>query len=204
MKIGELARKTGKTVRALHLYEEMKLLSPDRSNGGFRLYRPDHLARVYWINKLQTMGFKLSQIRGLLEAVEASRTAPEAMDSVRELFGTKLEQTREQVRSLLELESDLVESLAYLEACRGCKEVSAEACAACDDDRHALPEPRLVTGLHLGKRSDEVVAAHRCESDTQGPPKADANGGAASAITPFETHEGGNDRNDLDGNSNRN
>ena len=37
MKIGQLARKTGKTVRALHLYEEMGLLSPERSDGGFRL-----------------------------------------------------------------------------------------------------------------------------------------------------------------------
>jgi DNA-binding transcriptional MerR regulator len=154
MKIGELARKTGKTVRALHLYEEMKLLLPERSEGGFRLYRPDHLARVYWINKLQDMGFKLSQIRGLLEAVEQSETAPEAMDGVRELFRGKLEQTRDQVRRLRQLEADLDESLAYLEACRACDEVSADACIGCAEERHVLPEPRLVTGIHLGRRGE--------------------------------------------------
>ena len=39
LKVGELARRTGKTVRAIHLYEELGLLTPAvRSKGGFRLY----------------------------------------------------------------------------------------------------------------------------------------------------------------------
>ena len=36
LKVGELAEKTGKTVRALRLYEERGLLTPStRSQGGF-------------------------------------------------------------------------------------------------------------------------------------------------------------------------
>ena len=39
LKIGELAKLSGKSVRALHLYEELGLLTPaERSKGGFRLY----------------------------------------------------------------------------------------------------------------------------------------------------------------------
>ena len=39
LKVGELAKRTGKTVRAIHLYEELGLLAPAvRSKGGFRLY----------------------------------------------------------------------------------------------------------------------------------------------------------------------
>jgi len=84
MKIGELARKTGKTPRALHLYEEMGLLQPpSRTEGGFRLYGPDEVARVYWICKLQDMGFSLPQIQSLLATVHASETAPEAMTRLR-------------------------------------------------------------------------------------------------------------------------
>ena len=155
MKIGELARKTGKTVRALHLYEELGLLSPERSDGGFRLYGSDELARVYWISKLQDMGFKLNQIRGLLDAVAASHTAPDAMHGVRELFQSKLRDTREQIQKLLHLERDISESLSYLEACRSCGEISVEACMACDEERHGgLPEPTLVSGIHI-KRGDE-------------------------------------------------
>ena len=77
MKIGQLARKTGKTVRALHLYEEMGLLSPERSEGGFRLYGSDELARVYWISKLQDMGFKLGQIDEELLFYLEARGIPE-------------------------------------------------------------------------------------------------------------------------------
>jgi MerR family copper efflux transcriptional regulator len=157
MKIGQLARKTGKTVRALHLYEEMGLLSPERSEGGFRLYGSDELARVYWISKLQDMGFKLGQIAGLLEAVSASGSAPEAMQGVRELFQDKLRDTREQIQKLMQLERDIAESLSYLEACRGCDEPSTKACVECGEDRHGgITEPKLVAGIHLNRQGGEA------------------------------------------------
>ena len=166
MKIGELARKTGKTPRALHLYEEMGLLRPpERTDGGFRLYGPDEVARVYWISKLQDMGFSLPQIQSLLATVHASQTAPEAMTSVRELFRAKLDETRAQVMRLLQLERDLSESLAYLEGCRVCREpATPEVCHTCTTERRsdAAPTldwphgpPGLVTGIHLSPRKPE-------------------------------------------------
>lgn len=167
MKIGQLARKTGKTVRALHLYEEMGLLKPERSNGGFRLYGSDELARVYWISKLQDMGFKLSQIRGLLDAVEASATAPEAMQGVRELFQNKLRDTRDQIQKLMQLERDIAESLSYLEACRSCGEPSLNACVECGEERHGgIPEPKLVSGIHLNRGAPGEVGSAGAATNT--------------------------------------
>ena len=153
MKIGELSRKTGKTVRALHLYEERGLLVPQRCAGGFRLYGADELARVYWIGKLQDLGFKLAQISGLLSAVAQADKAPEAMDGVREIFDAKLQQTRDQLQRLKRLERDLEESLAYLEACRTCDEAASAqaACQECRTERHVIPEHSLVAGIHLRK-----------------------------------------------------
>ncbi len=153
LKIGQLARMTGKTARALHLYEEMGLLAPaTRTSGGFRLYGPDQVARVYWISKLQDMGFSLPQIQSLLSSVAASETAPEAMDGVRELFQVKLDETRKQVMRLLELERDLIESLSYLEGCRVCSEPAApEVCSSCTSERRGTePTPSLVAGIHRG------------------------------------------------------
>jgi MerR family copper efflux transcriptional regulator len=160
MKIGELARKTGKTPRALHLYEEMGLLRPpQRTEGGFRLYGPDELARVYWIAKLQDMGFSLPQIQGLLATVHASETAPEAMTSVRELFRAKLDETRAQVMRLLQLERDLSESLAYLEGCRVCREPAApEVCTTCTSERRDVP-PSLVVGIHRSSHARKPEGA---------------------------------------------
>lgn len=152
IRVGELARKTGKTTRALHFYEELGLLKPaQRTEGGFRLYGPDEIARVYWISKLQDMGFSLPQIQGLMQSVEASKTAPEAMQGVREVFRGKLAETRAQMGKLLELERDLVESLNYLEGCRLCTEPAPpQVCTSCTHERHIdEPTPNLVAGIHL-------------------------------------------------------
>ena len=57
LRVGELAKRTGKTVRAIHLYEQLELLRPAaRSKGRYRLYGPDALGRIRWIVKLQDLG----------------------------------------------------------------------------------------------------------------------------------------------------
>jgi DNA-binding transcriptional MerR regulator len=163
LKVGDLARRTGKSVRALRLYEELGLLTPSqRSIGGFRLYGADQLARVDWIGKLQAMGFALGEIQDLLRTVESAARAPEAMHDVRARFRARLEETRAQVAALLQLERDLSESLAYLEGCRSCSESAAPAvCAHCDEThahRHDTPAPALVSGIHRGLRRDDAEA----------------------------------------------
>ena len=159
MKVGELARKTGKTVRALRLYEELGLLSPARSEGNFRLYGADEVARVYWIAKLQALGFSLPQIQGLLHTVESSTTGPDAMQSLREMFRARLDDTRVQVEKLLQLERDLSESLAYLEGCRACShEHHVDGCVSCDGIHTGTEAPSLVAGIHSPSgRSADIV-----------------------------------------------
>src|SRR5437868_2432441 len=93
LRVGELARRSGKTVRALHLYEEMNLLHPvHRSKGGFRLYAPSSVARVEWIAKLQEAGFSLHELSAFLRAVgpDQMAAAPTAMKRVREVFAERL------------------------------------------------------------------------------------------------------------------
>ncbi len=149
MKVGELARQTGKSVRALRLYEEMGLLVPTRSGGNFRLYGPDEVARVYWIAKLQALGFSLPQIQGLLSTVGSSSSGPDAMQSLREMFRGRLQDTRDQVEKLLKLERDLAESLAYLEGCRACSHNHhVDGCVSCDSVHADTEAPELVAGIH--------------------------------------------------------
>src|SRR5215472_4521851 len=67
MQVGDLARESGKTVRAIHLYEELDLLRPAaRSKGRYRLYGPEALVRIRWIGKLQEMGFSLSDLQTIV------------------------------------------------------------------------------------------------------------------------------------------
>jgi len=61
----ECARRTGLTVRALRVYERMKLLKPPRSANGWRVYGPDELIRLNTIVALKNFGLSLVQIRKL-------------------------------------------------------------------------------------------------------------------------------------------
>jgi len=149
LKVGELARRTGKTVRALHLYEELGLLAPAvRSKGGFRLYSGRAVSRIEWIQKLQDMGFSLTEIKTFLRSWEEGPTAPKAMDKVREIFADKLRETRQTIARLTQLAGDLSESLEYMQSCRGCEPTHVQGeCGTCDIHGHAGEAPLLVVGM---------------------------------------------------------
>lgn len=68
LKIGELARRTGLTVRALHHYNAIGLLVPSaRSDNGYRLYDGRDVARLYRIQALRRLDLPLVQIAALLD-----------------------------------------------------------------------------------------------------------------------------------------
>lgn len=150
LRVGDLARLTGKTVRALHLYEELGLLEPaHRSKGNFRLYRSDSVTRVHWISRLQEMDFSLPEIRDLLRDWDTSISAPDAMQRIHALYRRKQEETRLQVEKLHGLLQELGESIAYLETCHTCEtERAVAACTACDRRECDSHTPVLVAGFH--------------------------------------------------------
>ncbi|HTE17262.1 MAG TPA: MerR family transcriptional regulator [Armatimonadota bacterium] len=66
-KVGELARRTGLTVRALHHYEEIGLLTPsERTEAGHRLYAEEDIVRLQQIMSLRQLGFPLEEVRECL------------------------------------------------------------------------------------------------------------------------------------------
>lgn len=153
MQVGDLARESGKTVRAIHLYEEVDLLKPvGRSKGRYRLYGPDALVRIRWIGKLQDMGFSLSDIQTVVRDWEESGSAPRAMTKMREVYKKRLEHTREQLRRLQVLERDLESSLQYLDTCDVCEpDRLLSTCRACDHHDCSHDVPDLVAGFRANR-----------------------------------------------------
>jgi DNA-binding transcriptional MerR regulator len=148
--VGDLARRTGKTVRALHLYEELGLLEPaDRSKGGYRRYRTDAVTRVEWITRLQDAGLSLPDIRELLAGWNGNASAPDAMQRLGQVYREKLAETRAQIDRLVALEKELQASLEYLETCTSCEPVrTTHACTACDRHECQPAEtPLMVAGV---------------------------------------------------------
>ncbi|MEZ4220926.1 MAG: MerR family transcriptional regulator [Polyangiaceae bacterium] len=148
MLVGELAKAAGKTVRAIHLYEDLGLLKPqDRSKGRYRLFGADSLLRVRWIVKLQSLGLSLSDIQDLARNQADADSALFAATRLREVYVNKLNETRAKLQELRALEHELEQSLRYLDDCDSHCEpaVPTAGCSSCD--RHETQgAPELVLG----------------------------------------------------------
>ncbi|WP_059005894.1 MerR family transcriptional regulator [Streptomyces specialis] len=69
MRIGELARRTGVSERALRYYEQQGLLTSERRPSGYRLYREEHVPAVRRIRVLLAAGLSTAQIVEVLPCV---------------------------------------------------------------------------------------------------------------------------------------
>jgi DNA-binding transcriptional MerR regulator len=68
MQIGIVAKKIGLSVDAIRFYERNALVPrAPRSHGGFRQYGENDVETLAFIRRVQGLGFKLSEIRGLLK-----------------------------------------------------------------------------------------------------------------------------------------
>lgn len=67
MRIGEVAARTGLSLRTIRYYEEVGLVEPSaRSQGGFRLYTEPDVARLNLVKRMKPLGFQLDQMREVL------------------------------------------------------------------------------------------------------------------------------------------
>lgn len=66
--VGELAKRSGLTVRTLHHYHAIGLLTPSaRADNGYRLYGRDEIARLHQIQALRRFGLALAEIGAYLD-----------------------------------------------------------------------------------------------------------------------------------------
>lgn len=74
MQIGEVAERTGLSLRTIRYYEEVGLVIPsDRSAGGFRLYAQADVDRLQLVKRMKPLGFSLEEMGRLLQAWDAVR-----------------------------------------------------------------------------------------------------------------------------------
>jgi DNA-binding transcriptional MerR regulator len=68
LKVGELARRTGLTVRTLHHYDAIGLLKPSlHTEAGYRLYTASDIARLQQVLSLRQLGFSLDEVRDCID-----------------------------------------------------------------------------------------------------------------------------------------
>ena len=68
MHIGELAERTGLSLRTIRHYDDVGLLpATARTDGGFRVYSEDDFERLMVIKQMKPLGFSLEEMADILE-----------------------------------------------------------------------------------------------------------------------------------------
>src|SRR5262249_46868409 len=121
LRIGEVALRAGVSIDTVRYYERRRLLPPAaRTEGGFRLFTPDAVERVWFIKQAQELGFSLDEIGELLATGGA-----EECRRVRGHLKVKLTGLDERIRSIRSFRKPLSRQLAA-----GKRESSRKADAA--------------------------------------------------------------------------
>ena len=116
MQIGEVAERTGLSLRTIRYYEEVSLVVPSaRSQGGFRLYTEPDVQRLGVIMRMKPLGFQLDEMRellGILDALTAGGT-PDRDKNLHRLteFWTAAEERCQALRTQLGIAEDFAATL---------------------------------------------------------------------------------------------
>ncbi len=103
--IGEVAKESGASRKALRLYEAAGILpAPHRTAAGYRVYGADTLALLSFVRQAQRLGFSLDEIKEIVAIKRAGR-AP--CPHVRDLVRRKTEELDRRLMDLMEVRDGL-------------------------------------------------------------------------------------------------
>ena len=114
LKIGEVAVRSGMSVKTIRYYEDMGLLGPtvERSDVGYRMFQLQALKRLEFIKRAQSLGLRLQEIQALL-AIHDQGALP--CPEVKQQLQAKIQTITTQIKALENLQSQLQRLLSSWE-----------------------------------------------------------------------------------------
>ncbi|MGO4192660.1 MerR family transcriptional regulator [Arthrobacter sp. YAF17] len=104
MHIGELAERTGLSLRTIRHYDEVGLLpATARTDGGFRVYSEDDLERLTVIKQMKPLGFSLEEMADILTILrdgQGQGSAPGNSEKLSEYLEKATHQRAKMARNL--------------------------------------------------------------------------------------------------------
>src|ERR671911_1187220 len=120
LKIGELARQTGLSIKTIRYYERRGLLEqPPRTEGGYRLYGREEVARLRFVQRAKLLGLTLEEIRELVE-LAARCNEGEIVPRLEEVLAAKLQETERKMAELTAFRQNLLYYRERAEDLKGC------------------------------------------------------------------------------------
>jgi len=149
LKIGEVARRTGVTLRTIRYYQSLGLIeAAQRTRGGLHLYRTEACDRIQLIRDLRNLDVPLARIGDLLRRRKTARTGAEGAREVAAILAHSLADVEKRVQQYFVLRHEMTEALGALETCLRCSmKPSREVCYACENLTRRERAPAYVRGL---------------------------------------------------------
>jgi MerR family copper efflux transcriptional regulator len=117
MRVGEVARETGVSVRSIRYYERAGLLYATRRANGYREFDAAVVERVRAIRSLLEAGFTLDEVASLSSCLVAAPACAACCHQTVALYREKLAKVNEQARTLAQLAERIEQRIALLEPC---------------------------------------------------------------------------------------
>ncbi|MDY6785935.1 MAG: heavy metal-responsive transcriptional regulator [Cyanobacteriota bacterium] len=146
LKIGQVARQSGLSVKTIRYYEQLGLLAPnvERSRSGYRLFQPSIFNRLAFIKRSQALGLSLNEIRDILEIRDRGELPCEA---VKARLLEKLQQIHEQIQALETLKLEVLGILSGWEDQPPPEQVQRTICPNLQPARSQRSEYAIKTDL---------------------------------------------------------
>lgn len=149
LKIGDVARKTGMSLRTIRYYESLRLIEPEaRTPGGQRLYSTRQCQRLDMIRDLRTLDVSLREIRALLQQRKSARTGAEAVRGVARLFGKGFVEAARRTSTYARIKLGLSQTLQMMQTCAKCSLTPVpDVCLQCPLVTKRIQVPAYFNGL---------------------------------------------------------
>lgn len=113
MYIGEIARMTDASPKAIRHYESLGLLGRISRSGSYRVYSENDVRQIRLIRQAQALGFRLSELRGILDGDGRDPDWP----SLAARIDLKRASIQAEIQRLRSLDANLVQIGAEIRSC---------------------------------------------------------------------------------------
>ncbi|SMC46470.1 Cu(I)-responsive transcriptional regulator [Primorskyibacter flagellatus] len=113
MNIGDVSRQSGLPAKTIRYYEEIGLITPQRSANGYRVFREQDLHKLAFIGRARALGFGIEDCRGLMKLYEDTDRSSAEVKQIAEEHLTEID------RKIVELTGMRQTLTRLVHACAG-------------------------------------------------------------------------------------
>ncbi|PIR17250.1 MAG: hypothetical protein COV46_05020 [Deltaproteobacteria bacterium CG11_big_fil_rev_8_21_14_0_20_49_13] len=146
--VGEMARKLGISQRTVRYYEELGLITAERSQNGYRVFSEAQAEKLKMVLVFKDIGMPLEEISRLIHLRQHGTTGSETAPNMLKYLNLKAEELKETVKKYNRLIKELEEVIKLVENCKVCNNMTEESsCERCVDSRTRHHVPPLLKTL---------------------------------------------------------